>query len=504
LTAPYAIHWFRRDLRIQGNPALQRAHGLAQGRVLGFFCFDPIFLARSDFSANRFQFFLETLAALRDDLRRSGSELLVVDEGPDRAFERLFATLGAPDTGSAGRPRWVSFNRDYEPFAKARDERLRRYFAREGVDVVEDRDHLLVEPEEIAKPGTTEGYAVYSPFARRWHELFNDVGDARVRRRVDQQRPGLRLLEAGRVPEGSFRLTWKEALRSSAPVDVLDAYRERNRARVTVPIPKAGAAAAHAKLEEFAPKVDRYGELRDVPGVAGTSQLSIYLKNGSLAVSQIVAKLDLEPVESRKRTSRGRFFSELVWREFYYHVLGRHPRVETEPFLRQYAALPWENREDYFAAWCEGRTGYPIVDAAMRQLNATGWMHNRARMIVASFLTKDLLVDYRWGERYFMEKLLDGDLAPNNGGWQWAASTGCDPQPYFRIFNPELQGRKFDPEGAYVRRWVPELDAVPASHLHAPPDELRGRYPKPIVSHAEQRDRALALFRSVDPKREKA
>jgi deoxyribodipyrimidine photo-lyase len=210
--------------------------------------------------------------------------------------------------------------------------------------------------------------------------------------------------------------------------------------------------------------------------------MSVYLKNGSITIAQIAAILEL--------TADGpglKYFQELIWREFYFHILYHVPRVETETFNPKYRVLAWENDAEKFARWKEGRTGFPIVDAGMRQLNATGWMHNRVRMIVASFLTKDLLVDYRWGERYFMEKLLDGDLAPNNGGWQWAASTGCDPQPYFRIFNPTSQGEKLDPRGEYVTRWVPELAG--RERIHDPLD--------PIVDHAKARERALHLFKSA-------
>ena len=187
----------------------------------------------------------------------------------------------------------------------------------------------------------------------------------------------------------------------------------------------------------------------------------------------------------------------MIWREFYYSILGNFPRVESVAFQTRYEKIAWENRESWFDAWKEGRTGFPIVDAGMRQLNATGWMHNRVRMIVASFLTKDLLVDYRWGERYFMEKLLDGDLAPNNGGWQWAASTGVDPQPYFRIFNPVLQSTRFDPEGDYIRHWVPELSTLDSKQVHEPwkvPEAERNGYPDRIVDHATQSKKAIALF----------
>jgi deoxyribodipyrimidine photo-lyase len=327
----------------------------------------------------------------------------------------------------------------------------------------------------------------------------------------------------------SFRLTWTVLFGDAKPPpDQLDPYVRRNRPHIRVPLPPAGTRAALDRLRRFGRgALDEYAARRDLPAAAGTSQMSIYLKNGTLTTAQIlsVLKLDdirptatkrpskksaaqpassasLRPKSARtksppaKSDSRATFVKELAWREFYYHVLYHRPDVEGVAFLEKYRGLRWSNREDWFEAWKQGRTGFPIVDAAMRQLNRTGWMHNRARMIVASFLAKDLLIDWRWGERYFMERLLDGDLAPNNGGWQWAASTGCDPQPYFRVFNPRLQGEKFDPEGEYVRHWVPELSEVPASHIHAPHESGYGRnYVRPIVDHAEQKKRAMELYR---------
>ena len=214
-----------------------------------------------------------------------------------------------------------------------------------------------------------------------------------------------------------------------------------------------------------------------------------------MTTGQILTYLKLEPY-TKKTTGRDVYFSELIWREFYYHVLYRHPRVESESFNLKYKELTWENNKDYFQAWKNGKTGFPIVDAGMRELKETGWMHNRVRMIVASFLTKDLLVDWRWGENYFMETLLDGDLAPNNGGWQWAASTGCDPQPYFRIFNPWSQSKKFDPDGIYIKKHIPELKDVPSRNLHEPGIKV-ANYPQPIVEHKVQRELALAMYKKL-------
>jgi deoxyribodipyrimidine photo-lyase len=478
----YGVHWFRRDLRLAGNPALgwsSKEHG---GRVLGLFCFDATFLARPDFSVDRFAFFLATLESLRADLRAAGGDLLVLDQGPEPAFTALMQAL--TDAGVA-RPATVSFNRDYEPFARARDAALTTLLSeRFGVRVHHQRDHLIIEPDEI-RP-----YQVYTPFARRWFERLTEPA---LRERVDGQQRGLAFLAKrtrGVEAPPPFALTWSDLFGGQVPlVDHLRRFVEANTPRVRVPIPPAGSLAALARLRAFAAHLDRYKEARDLPALDGTSGMSIYFKNGSFTPAQAVAALELGDATFAEGTSRSSFLREIVWREFYYHVLWHRPDVETQAFLPQFRQLRWENRHDWFEAWKEGRTGYPLVDAGMRQLAETGWMHNRVRMVVASFLTKDLLIDWRWGERYFMERLLDGDLAPNNGGWQWAASTGCDPQPYFRIFNPTLQSQRHDPDGAYLKAYLPERRADDRRAIHLPR--------APIVDHAVQKAKALALYQAA-------
>ncbi|RZA14358.1 MAG: deoxyribodipyrimidine photo-lyase, partial [Proteobacteria bacterium] len=242
--------------------------------------------------------------------------------------------------------------------------------------------------------------------------------------------------------------------------------------------------------------IDDFETARDVPSVDGTSRFSIFLKNGSLTIAQAIAAYDLG-TERKQSSGEQKFFSELIWREFGYYILSKHPRVETEAFDHRFQNITWTNNEKWFDAWKKGQTGYPIVDAGMRQLNTTGWMHNRVRMIVASFLTKDLHVNWQLGEQYFMEKLIDGDLALNNMGWQWAASTGCDAQPYFRIFNPALQGKKFDPDAKYIKEFIPELRSATAKEIHNLNDKNRPRaYTRPIVDHNEERFVALALYKA--------
>ena len=399
------------------------------------------FLSRDDFSVNRFQVFINTLIGLKKELKKIGSDLLVLDIGPQSAFKELFNEL--KDAGLP-LPTTISWNRDYEPFARKRDEEMQKYFEKLEIEIHHERDHLVIEPWELEKI-KGEGYKVYSPFARKWLEIFTSD---EVTARIKQQKSALtyiRKLKKGET-EKIFNLNWKKIFKDQIEYpDNLTIYAERNQKKVDVEIPPTGTLAAFEKLEKFKKKVDSYADQRDLPAEAGTSGLSVYLKNGTITTAQIIAYFGLEPYK-KKKTSRDTFFSELIWREFYYHILYRFPEVENRAFLEYYEKMLWPNNQEWFEVWKEGKTGFPIVDAGMRELKTTGWMHNRVRMIVASFLTKDLLIDWKWGEQYFMEKLLDGDLAPNNGGWQWAASTGCDPQPYFRIFNPWLQSAKFDPE----------------------------------------------------------
>lgn len=496
MNEPYGLHWFRRDLRVAGNSALRKNYAQFSGRVLGIFCFDPVFLSRDDFSYDRFGFFLNTLESLREELRFMGGDLLVLDGGPDEAMARLFELL---KENRVSLPSLITFNRDYEPFARSRDLRMSQWFRETcGIQVQTERDHLLIEPDEIKKEGGGF-YQVYGAFARKWFELF---AGTTVQSRIHEQIRGLEDLEKRASSKGRessvFTLQWNNLLgEKSKSLDALDRFKDEIREKLRVPIPSAGSVNALERLDDFLTIIDDYSKRRDIPSdEEGTSHLSIYLKNGSLTVSQVIARLGLQNCRYKQGTGRSVFLQELVWREFYYSILYHYPAVEHQSFLPQYRNLNWENREDFFEVWKAGKTGFPIVDAAMRELDSTGWMHNRARMIVASFLTKDLLIDWRWGEKYFMNRLLDGDLAPNNGGWQWAASTGCDPQPYFRIFNPVLQSKKFDPEGRYIRRFVPELNSVSDREIHAPSEQTARRcgYPVPVVLHASRRLLALQLY----------
>lgn len=480
VSAPtFGIHWFRRDLRLAENPALSWSLREHRGRVLGVFSFDRQFLSRSDFSPDRFAFFLSTLRALQIEFRERGGELLVLDGSPDDTFSKLFESLRVLKRPL---PATLSFNRDYEPFARARDERVSRLMREKwGLVVHHERDHLLLEPHEVLKDDG-KPYRVFTPYSRAWWAKFRSA--------AVQQR-----LEARAKPP-PLRLSARDVFGRASPLeDKLAGYIEENAPKVRVSIPAAGAAEALKRVRQFKMKLDAYGSERDLPAVDGTSRLSYFMKNGSITTAQIINALDLDRPDLTARSGAAIFLKELIWREFYYSILFHYPNVEHQAFIEKYRSIQWPNDEKLFEAWKNGQTGYPIVDAGMRQLNQTGWMHNRLRMITASFLVKDLLVDWKWGERYFMERLLDGDLAPNNGGWQWSASTGCDPQPYFRIFNPALQSKRFDPDGEYIRKYVPELAKAPLKELNEPKDPVsRYVYPAPVVVHARQRDKAIALY----------
>ncbi len=482
----YGIHWFRRDLRVAGNPALQRNWKENSGKVLGVFCFDKAFLARPDFSVNRFQLFINTLIGLKKELRDIGSDLLFLDVGPEKAFKDLFNNLSK----SNSLPSLFTCNRDYEPFSRVRDKSISELMKSYGVKVQTCRDHLVIEPHEVFRGDVSQGYKVFTPFSRKWLEAFKKED---VQQRIKIQEKGFDYLA---LPTKSakklFKMTWNDL--GIDNVENLEKYSRENSKKVDVPIPECGLRAALKTLDQFKNKISNYKNKRDIPSVPGTSKMSMFLKNGSITTSQIIHYLGLDYYEKKDDSGRATYFKEIIWREFYYHVLYRWPEVEKTAFQSKYKNLKWDNKKHWFEKWKEGQTGFPIVDAGMRELKQTGWMHNRVRMIVASFLTKDLLIDWKWGEKYFMEVLLDGDLAPNNGGWQWAASTGCDAQPYFRIFNPWSQSKRFDPDGEYIKKYVPELSTLEAKKLHIPildhPD-----YPAPIVDHAIQRQLALKMYK---------
>jgi len=468
-----ALWWVRRDLRLTDNQALSAALSHA-GQVLPVFVLDPLLLAAPDVSPQRVAFLLGGLRALDGALRERGGRLIVRRGDPLDELARLRSETGAEA---------IFAEEDGWPYARSRDAQVGRDLPLHLVGGL-----TLYPPEATLKADGTP-YTVFTPFSRRWRSL-------------PPPQPGEILPAPARIP------TPAEA--STLPIPDEPALLP------AVPFPP-GEAEAQRRLSAFVDgeekAIYRYGEGRERLDLDETSHLSPYLRFGMLSTRQVViaARRAIDAAsDAQARAGAQAWLNELIWREFYQAILVHFPHVLEQSFRPDLQSIPWENDAAAFAAWCAGRTGYPVVDAGMRQLARTGWMHNRARMIVASFLVKDLLVDWRWGERHFMQCLVDGDPAANNGGWQWAAGTGTDAAPYFRVFNPTLQGQKYDPRGAYVRRWVPELAGVPDRFIHAPwktpPDVQRAAgclvghdYPAPIVDHAWARERALAAYRTRKP-----
>lgn len=472
-----SLVWLRRDLRLHDHAAL---HTALQARepVQPVFIFDPEILARfGNPKDRRLSFLARTLFALHEALRGHGGGLLVLHGRAREAIPALAAALKAAGVVCAA---------DYEPQTRARDEAVRAALGAAGMAWQAVTDHVIFPPGAVLKEDGTP-YRVFTPFSKRWRACLNQHSYA-------QQSVALqgRLADYPSVCKAADAAGLSRLRVQDGAAAMLEAVGYSLVDEPEWPVHDAPARLHHV-IEN---RLDAYHETGDRLDMDGTSRLSPYLRFGLISV-RACFRLAAE------RPGRGSdtWQTELIWREFYQHILSYFPDSASEEFQDACRGLPWRQDAQTLAAWQEGRTGYPIVDAAMRQLRDMGWMHNRARMIVASFLTKDLHLDWRLGEEHFAQYLMDYDLASNVGGWQWAASTGTDAQPYFRIFNPERQSRRFDPEGAYIRRFVPELrdvqgDAIHAPHkakdLFRPPD-----YPEPIVDHHVEKDKAVAMFKKT-------
>lgn len=463
-----SVCWLRRDLRLSDQRALYQACRESREVVL-VFVFDTTILSKlKNKEDRRVDFIHRSLKVLREKVAEFGSDILILHGDPAEEIPKAAKALNAEA---------VFANEDYEPAAKKRDSRVSERLAALEIEFHGFKDQVIFSGTEILK-NDGEPYKVFTPYKRAW--LKN-----------------LRPVHYGAFQPELERLAKKAVLKRWLNEISLDdlGFKETDLAL------QAGETAARKHLAYFSKFIEKYAEQRDFPATpTGTSKMSVHLRFGTISIRECI-RLCL----SKKSKGAEVWLGELIWREFYQMILDRFPQVENEEFLEKYRGLKWPGTAGSFKAWCEGKTGYPIVDAGMRQLNATGWMHNRLRMITASFLVKDLLVDWRKGEKYFAEKLLDFDLAANNGGWQWCASTGCDAQPYFRIFNPVEQSKKFDPDGKYIRTWVPELLAVNAPAVHFPaaakPHQLPAgfavgkNYVEPIVDHSVQRKLALGLYK---------
>jgi len=424
------LFWFRRDLRIADNHGLYSA--LTSGKpVLPVFIYDTNILNDLNDDDSRVEFIAGQVNRLKVEFERHNSTLWIFHGKPLAAFKRLWVEYEI-DT--------VYTNEDYEPYARERDERVQSFLSSGGVSFQSLKDQLIFHKDEIVKPDG-KPYTVFTPYSKKWLQKLNN-----------------------NLPES---YPSEKHLRNLLKTEPMDEVSLRD------------LGFRKGKLEFPEKEIDggllnEYAARRDFPAQDGTSHLGIHLRFGTISIRQLTRKAMQHSAV---------FLNELIWRNFYMDILWHFPHVEKHAFKPAYDFIPWLNSEKNFARWSEGTTGYPLVDAGMRELNETGYMHNRIRMVTASFLCKHLLIDWRWGEAYFAEKLLDYEQASNNGGWQWAAGTGCDAAPYFRVFNPSLQAQKFDPDLKYIRRWVPEFESP--------------NYPRPIVDHATARQRAIDTYKKA-------
>jgi deoxyribodipyrimidine photo-lyase len=465
-----ALFWFRRDLRLDDNAGLHNALRAAR-RVHCAFVFDREILdalpARAD---RRVEFIWESVGELGREIRAAGGGLAVLHGRARDEVPALARRLGVEA---------VFANGDYEPAARERDRAVESALAADGRRLHLAKDQALFERDEVVTQAGRP-FNVFTPYRNAWMKRLDEF--------QLQAYPVRRHLQGLAPPT--------PGLAGPASLEALG-FERTNLADFPV---GTGAAGARKLLDDFATRIGDYARARDFPGTRGVSYLSVHNRFGTISIRELARLARAHPGDGADT-----WLSELAWRDFYFQVLWHHPRVATSAFRAEFERVAWPNDERLLASWREGRTGYPLVDAGMRQLNLTGYMHNRLRMVTASFLVKDLLVDWRLGEAYFATHLNDFDLAANNGGWQWAASTGCDAQPYFRIFNPVTQSERFDPQGKFIRRYMPELGRVPDARIHAPWLMSVGEqaesgcrigrdYPQPVVDHAEQRVKALALY----------
>lgn len=426
------ICWLRRDLRLKDNSALHHALN-SNHPVLIIFIFDKKILENlSDKKDKRVHYIHNSLLKIQNVLLENQSSLLVLINTVEKAFEDLFKTYEIKE---------IFCNEDYEPYALERDAQIKKMADENRTGFHQYKDQVIFAKKEILKDDGTP-YSIFTPYSRKWKDKF----------KIDD-------VSLEPLHNNYHNLYQTKALPFPTLTDV--GFEEGLKA---YPIEKA--------RKEI---IKTYQDTRNLPAEDGTSQLSTALRFGTVSIRQLVK----EAIALNET-----WLNELIWREFFMMILYNFPKVVTNSFKAKYDAIKWRNNETEFKKWCEGQTGIPIVDAGMRQLNKTGWMHNRVRMIVASFLVKNLLIDWRWGEAYFAEKLLDYELSSNNGNWQWAAGSGCDSAPYFRIFNPDAQTKKFDPQLKYIRKWVPEFEDFTT-------------YPKPIVDLKESRERALKVYKNA-------
>jgi len=480
---PKGLMWFRRDLRVDDNAALYQALRACR-QVICVFVFDRAILDPLPRVDRRVEFVRESLVELDAELRALGGTLIVRHATAEDEIANLARALEVQA---------VFANRDDEPGALSRDAKVLGALANAGIAFHTYKDHAVFERDEVLTQGG-QPFTVFTPYKRAWLAKVDAfyLKPYLVRSYADSLAPA------------------PEKFREPVPTLAQLGFGKSNLRDLDIPTGSQGGAAL---FDDFFQRIDRYHAARDFPAVRGPSYLGVHLRFGTVSIRQLAGvahQLSLQGDEGAAT-----WLSELIWRDFYFQILAHHPHVtngdESRSFRPEYDKIQWhhgKHADALFDAWCKGQTGYPLIDAAMAQINQTGYMHNRLRMVVASFLCKDLGIDWRRGERYFALHLNDFELSSNNGGWQWASSSGCDAQPYFRIFNPVTQSERFDPEGKFIRRYLPQLAKLPSAEIHAPwaakPLELEAagvklgvNYPKPIVDHAEARERTLQRYAIV-------
>ena len=425
-----SLFWHRRDLRISDNAGLFKAL-TNSSQVVPIFIFDSTILDRLPENDQRVRFIHQNIVELKENYQKNGSDLLVFHGDPK---------LIIPEICKKEKIQSVFTNRDYEPYALERDKYIYDTLANKGISFIGTKDHVIFEKNEVLKDDGMP-YTVFTPYSKKWRTKLSKF-----------------YLSSYPVEKYISNLFKPEEISSLPNLEELGF--EGVATQIFPP--------DHVQEEIL----EKYSIQRDIPAIQGTSRLSIHLRFGTISIRKLARQ-----ALSLNQT----FLNELIWRDFYQMIIFHFPHSANRSFRPVYDRIVWEHNEDHFKAWCEGKTGYPLVDAGMRELNATGFMHNRVRMVTASFLTKHLLLDWRLGEAYFAEKLLDYELASNVGGWQWASGTGCDAAPYFRVFNPESQQKKFDPKFDYIRHWIPEFGSA--------------AYPKPIIDHTFARNRAISRYK---------
>lgn len=427
-----SIFWFRRDLRLNDNKGLYEALN-SGNEILPIFIFDKKILDDLDESDRRVSFIFDEINKINRELHKKKRSLHVYYGNPVDVFKNLIDSYSITS---------VFTNRDYEPYARQRDKEIYELLKKENINLLHFKDQVIFDRNEILKDDG-KPYTVYTPYSKQWKKVFTDQD-------IQAAKSEEHLLNIVRIDPPAFPI-----------------LKEMGFKKVEYQVPPA---------EWDIDIIDGYKKNRDFPDRKGTSRLSVHLRFGTISLRQLIR-------ETKEHSET--FLNELIWREFFMMILWHYPEVVTQSFQRKYDQINWRNNEKEFDRWKNGKTGFPIVDAGMRELNQTGYMHNRVRMITASFLVKDLLIDWRWGEAYFAEKLMDYELSSNNGGWQWSAGTGCDAAPYFRVFNPDLQAEKFDPDKKYIKKWVPEFNSLEYQNSR-------------LLDHKEARKRTLEAFKAVN------